>query len=672
VTDGRPLCGLRNHRMSTPSEIETQPTARGPRHPLRLLGLALALIFIGDLGAWWFKTDGGKVEVTGFKLPTENGQWITADLFRPKSATAKDPVPIVVVCPGFERSKETLDSYAIELARRGMAVVTIDPYNQGASSSTLERRSASVEGYGVIPMVEYIHGTPNLNYVDKTRIGATGYSAGGNAVLQSASVFGGRQGRPARRGQTKESAGARTGGAAERPAVSAPSKLAAVFVGGYVLTVTDTVLATVNSNVGMDYAFHDEGAYRNENKNADMRTAPEALRLVNSVLEKDQQVSSVEIGKVYGDPAKRTMRVVHNTPDNIHPLLPYDRDSIAHMVGFFTAAFNLRPAIDPSNQTWWLKELCTGVALIGALLFIVPFALLMLSLPWFDSLVHPVPPALPRQNPRAKVVFWTVFAFSALLACYLFVPMARATFAMFPTASAAQQTWWFPQRMNNAILLWAVANGAIGLLIFFLNYRLFGKRNGVVPGMLGLATTARELAKTFGLALIVFAAFYTLLFGSHAIFHTDFRFIFIAASAEFPSKMWVVALEYLPLFFIFYLANSIRVNAAGRFEGQREWVSLLVMGLGNSVGLLLILVIQYVCLARTGTVFWTGTTEGTVGRQDWIFINLLFGIVPMMFLLPYFHRFFFRLTGRVYLGPMVTCLIFIMMLLTETVCYIPL
>ena len=136
--------------------------------------------------------------------------------------------------------------------------------------------------------------------------------------------------------------------------------------------------------------------------------------------------------------------------------------------------------------------------------------------------------------------------------------------------------------------------------------------------------------------------------------------------------MLLVALEYVPLFFVFYLANSIRVNSASRFAGQREWVSLLIMGLGNSVGLMAILAIQYVCLARTGTVFWTGTIVGTVGRQDWIFINLLFGIIPMMFLLPYFNRWFFRLTGRVYLGPMVTGLIFIMMLLTSSVCYIPL
>ena len=593
-------------------------------------------------------------------------------MFRPKNATAKNPVPIVVVCPGFERSKETLDSYSIELARRGMAVITIDPYNQGASSSTQERRSASIEGYGVVPMIEYIFDTPNLNFVDKTRIGATGYSAGGNAVLQSAAVFGGRQGRAPRRTPAKEAGSARAAGTADRTAPAAASKVAAGFVGGYVLTMTDAVLATVNSNVGMDYARHDEGSYRNERGDADMRHAPEALRLVNSVLEKDQQVAEVEVGKVYGDCAKRTMRVVYNTPGNIHPLLPYDSRSIAHMVGFFATVFGLQPAISASDQTWLFKELFTLVSLVGALLMLVPLTRLLLGLPVFRGLVHPIPPALPRPGRQGQIAFWATFAFSAALACYLFVPMARATFVVFPAASAAQQTWWFPQRMNNAVLLWAVANGLVGLILFVLNYHFFGKKNGVVPEMLGLRTSVRELTATLGLALIVLAAFYGLLFATFGLFHVDFRFFFVAAAAEFPAKMLLVALEYLPLFFVFYLANSIRVNSASRFAGQREWVSLLIMGLGNSVGLIAIVAIQYGCLARTGAVFWTGTTEGTVGRQDWIFINLLFGIIPMMFLLPFFNRWFFRLTGRVYLGPMVTCLIFIMMLLTGTVSYIPL
>jgi dienelactone hydrolase len=627
-----------------------------------LLCISLMLIFIGNLGAFIVQSDGGKLDVVGIRIPTENGQWISADLLKPKSASAKNPVPLVVVCPGFERSKETMGSYSIELARRGIAVITIDPYNQGDSSSTQVRQSATMEGNGVVPMIEYIYDTPNLNYIDKTRIGAAGYSAGGNAVLQTASLFGARQAQALKRAQADDSDGGKTITNTEQLYARSENKLAAVFVGGFVMSMTEKVLTTVDANVGMDYAFFDEGAYRNARHDADMRKAPEALRLVNSVLAKDKKISEVAIGKIYGDPARRTMRVAHNTA-NIHPLLPYDHVSVANMIDFFTTAFNLGPSIPSSNQTWMIKELFTLLSMVGGFLFIIPFAALMLRLPAFRSLVHPVPPALPALRTKGKILFWMTFAFSAVLACYLFVPMSRATYVLFPAASAALQTWWFPQRINNAVLLWAVANGTIGIIVFFLTYKLHGKKNGVSPAMWGLKTNGKELIKTLCLALIIFAAFYVLVFASYGLFHTDFRFFFVSAAASFPTSMLTVSLEYFPLFFIFYFANSVRVNCASRFVGQKEWLSMLIMGLGNSVGLMMIMAIQYLYLYYTGTVFWT---------DEWLYINLLFGIIPMMFILPYFNRFFFRMTGKVYLGPLITCLIFIMMMLTSNVCYIPL
>ena len=392
-----------------------------------------------------------------------------------------------------------------------------------------------------------------------------------------------------------------------------------------------------------------------------MRTAPEALRLVNSARAKDSAVTSVEIGKVYGDAAARTMRVVYNTV-NIHPLLPYDQRSVAHMVDFFTTVFAVTTTAPSVAQVWWIKELCTLMALVGGLLFLVPFAAMLLKTPAFSALAKPVPAAQPQPGKTGKLIFWSLFTLSALIACFIFIPMVNATFVLFPTASGARQTWWFPQRINNAVLLWAVANGLIGLLIFWLTYRFHGRKNGVTPDMLGLRVTAGELWRTCLLALAVAGAFFALLFTVYGVFHTDFRFLFVSAPASFPRRMLLVALEYLPFFFIFYLANSIRVNAAGRFEGQREWVSMLVAGLGNSVGLMLILGIQYASFVSSGTVYWTA---------EWLFANLLFGIIPMMFLLPYFNRYFFRLTGRVYLGPMVMCLVFVMMMLTSNVCYIP-
>jgi hypothetical protein len=76
----------------------------------------------------------------------------------------------------------------------------------------------------------------------------------------------------------------------------------------------------------------------------------------------------------------------------------------------------------------------------------------------------------------------------------------------------------------------------------------------------------------------------------------------------------------------------------------------------------MILAIQYAHLAATGSVYWT---------KEWLYTNLLLGVTPMMFVLPFFNRHFFRITGKNYLGPMITCLVFVMMMLTGNVCYIP-
>jgi hypothetical protein len=121
-------------------------------------------------------------------------------------------------------------------------------------------------------------------------------------------------------------------------------------------------------------------------------------------------------------------------------------------------------------------------------------------------------------------------------------------------------------------------------------------------------------------------------------------------------------LVYAPFFFVFFLSNSVRANLSLRFSNTPQWRSLLLAGIGNSLGLLLILLVQYATFAMTGTVRWT---------EGWLYVNLLFAIVPTMFILPYFHRYFYLMTGRTLVGPLITCMIFIMILLSNTVCYLP-
>jgi hypothetical protein len=604
----------------------------------KLLWILLAIVVISSFGADQIQTAGGDIRVQSIKIPTQNGQWLVADLFRPLSATSDNPAPLVVVVPGFQRSKEALSNVAIELARRGIVAISIDPYAQGGSSASLSKRAATTEGYGMFAVVEYAAGTPNLNYIDKTRIGSTGHSAGGNAAIRGANFFG------------KEAQ--RTG---------QPSKLHSVFVSGYVLTLTENVLQDVRSNIGVSYAFYDEGAYRNELENADMRHAPESLRVVN--LGRDPgltAIDEVELGKYYGELADRTLRVVHNERI-LHPFQPYIIEATANQVEYFEKVFELETGTSSRYQTWYWKELFSLISLVAAVILLIPLGRALLRLPAFASLVHAIPPPLPKPSGRGRVLFWSLFALAALIACFSYIPMAELSQALFVKASTREQTWFFPQRMNNAVMMWAVLNGTVGFLMFWLTYRFHGKQHGVVPEMWGIQIARRDLLRTLLLAVTIFVLYYLLLFTMYYLFHVDYRFLFMGVRVFRPVEL-LLLLVYAPFFFIFFLSSSLRVNAAMRTEGQPEWKGMLLGGIGNSIGLLLIVVVQYVTFAVTGTVYWT---------EGWLYVNLLFAVVPMMFVLPYFNRYFFRMTGRIYLGPMVTCLVFIMILLTNTVVYLP-
>jgi hypothetical protein len=138
----------------------------------RILLVALTVLVLSGWLAARIQTDGGAIQLQSIKLPAQNGQWVVADLFRPRSATADNPAPFIVVIPGFQRSKEALSNVAIELARRGFVTASIDPYAQGSSSASLSRMAATTEGYGLFALVDYAASSENLNYIDRTKIGA--------------------------------------------------------------------------------------------------------------------------------------------------------------------------------------------------------------------------------------------------------------------------------------------------------------------------------------------------------------------------------------------------------------------------------------------------------------------------------------------------------------------
>ena len=606
----------------------------------KLFLYCLVVIILCSFFASLIQTSFGKVDVKLMNLKTPDGQNLVYDLYKPYIATENDKQPFIVVVPGFQRSKEALSNIAIELSRRGYVVALIDPYAQGMSSSSLSRLAATTQGYGMFALVNYAY-AENFSFVDINKIGSTGHSMGGNAAIRGADYFG-----------------------KEAIKSGKKSKLDSVYISGYVLTLRENILRDSKSNMGVSYALYDEGAFRNDLQGWDagnMKIAPESLRTVNSVLPKDKKVTEVELGKYYGEKSNNTLRVIFNE-ELLHPFQPYNKEATKNQLDYFDKVFGAPISINSQNQIWQYKEFFTLINMIVSLLMLIPIAKLFLGLNFFKEIVKDIPASLPEQTSKSKMIFWTIFFLSAFIACISFIPMVDAAKILFHESANRELTWFFPQRMNNSVMLWAAFNGSIGLVIFFLSYYFFGRHHGVNKNSWGLQINKVELFKTIMLGLSIFICYYLILYFVYFLFHVDYRFWFMGVRI-FQSEMLLVLVMYFPLFFIFFFSNSLRVNGAMRFKNQSEWKSRLIAGFANSLGLMMIIIIQYVTFAWTGTVFWT---------TNWLSVNLLFGIVPMMFILPYFNRVFFQLTGRVYLGPIVTCLIFIMILSTNTVVYLPL
>ena len=417
---------------------------------MKNLLICLSIIILTSLAASNVQSNFGKVDVTTMTLPTQDGQHLVYDWYKPKTVSKENKAPFIAIIPGFQRSKEALSNFAIELARRDIVVALIDPYAQGLSSSSKQNRSATKEGYGMFALVNHVHANESFNYIDKARIGTTGHSMGGNAAIRGADLFG-----------------------REAKLLNQDSKLHSIYISGFVLTLRDNILKNIQSNAGVSYALYDEGGFRNELSGWDstnMKIAPESIRFINwGIHGSSEGETEVEIGKFYGSLDDRSLRIVHNEP-LLHPFQPYNFEAMQNQLEFFEKSFQLNPKISSSNQIWHWKELMTLISMIASLVMLLPLTRVLLNLPFFMDIKKPVPPALPPTGKKGRIIFWSLFFIGAGIACVTFIPMVEVAKILFPEASSRELTWFFPQRMNNSVMLWATFNGLVGFILFFGEY----------------------------------------------------------------------------------------------------------------------------------------------------------------------------------------------------------
>jgi len=673
-----------------------------------VLCASLLTIGVASFTAQLFETSAYSVEVKDFTL-TEDNSYVygmtpingrthpvpcdyisySATIYSPKTATAENPAPCIFVMPGFTRTKATMAQYAIEYSRRGAVVVVIDPNSQGDSTydgyqydangnllydedgKPLQTASTSVAN-GLTYFVHYFYtDTDDYPFIDRNRFGAIGHSAGGGDVVTTAAELAGTS--------------------------YETSVLKSIYISGYIKTSAANKYAKLRCNAAQSYAYYDEGAFRYQ---SDV-TAPEVInrRFINEVNGSNNGYESVAIDYPYGSMEEGTYRIVHRENTN-HCFEMYDRTSIVNTISFFSESLGIGSGIANDSLTWLGKEISNGAAFAASFVFYAALSGVLLGIPFFAKIKgkkadtvfttgetdviasrpEETKPATKKNRFRGKATLWGTTLFSAILACLDYIPLAHLSMHWFPDAASNTFTFFFPARMFNAVLLWGVINGLIGIVLFFgvtliedLVELIKAKREGRKPvydwsKFKPLKMNLPELGIMLLLSAIVFALYYFVVQLNVWVFHQDFRFLLLSAS-PINARFFVTWLEYFPLLFLFYFSNSLKVNISFGHQGWKEWEVYLAGIIANSIGLVFILFINYVAFFHTGVPYYG--YWGSDNREVWLYINMVFGVAIMMAILPAMNRILYKQSKNIYYAALVNVMIFVMMSLTATVSYIP-
>lgn len=569
------------------------------KNPRRLLLIALLLILVGGLTAWWTQTDGGSITIKDVRWVAPSGTQMSALLYIPEGVSPDNPAPGIVAIHGYINSRETQDGFAIEFARRGYVVLAPDQTGHGYSDPP-----AFADGFGGINALAYMH---TLNFVDQDNIGLEGHSMGGWASAIAAGVF--------------------------------PDGYKSIVLAG---SSTGTFGAPDGTpewprNFALIFSRWDEFSQL-------MWGSAVPAEIVNT--EKLQTVfgtdSPVEVGKLYGSIEDGTARKLY-MPRTTHPGDHLSTVAIGDAVEWFQMTLDGGNGMDPSSQIWYWKEIGTLLAAIGMVLLLFPVGAMLLNTNYFSELAEE-----PAESKAGSGIGWWIPALITLL----LGPLTLFTFKGFFDTWGWEANAWFPENITTQVIIWTTLLGVITIVLLLLwHYVLNRKANGTGDNY-GLTWDRTldwgKIGKSFLLAFLVLGAGYVTLLLSDFFFKTDYRF-WVFAIKPMNRLQLRVAVPYLVFFAFYFLTLGIVLFAQLRKDDWSMGKAMLVNIGILMLGYLGLIIYQYVPLLSGGTL---------ANADESLWSIIAFQFLPLMTIAAAIYTYFNRKTGHVYVaGFMVSMLI---------------
>lgn len=617
---------------------------KGNKGSGKYLIIALVLILISMVGASLVQTSGGKVEVKDLRWETPSGKQMSALLYIPENVTEENPAPGIVTSHGWYNNREMQDLNFVELSRRGYVVMSIDMYGHG-NSEAVPAEDWSINGTGMYDAVELM---ADLPYVDTENIGVTGHSNGARAANWSVLV------------DNEKSE--------DEQLISSVLLIAndAMYTNDpgeplyYSLRNADQEYANVygTRDVGIIAAQYDEFFFRSIDEDGNVTPPREyihtdyAQSFLNFGVDPNVEGEERVAGSFYEEEINGEIvsRIIH-TPNQIHPWNHFSSTVVGDTIDYFEKTLSVPNPIDASSQTWQVKVGFNLIGLIGFFMFIVSFTKVMLNTRAFESLKSTKERvASPKPVGKGNLWFWGGLIVSAIISGWSYIALYNW--------SVENRPDFFPQIQVFYIGMWSLVMGIVTLVILFLSYKLFNKKQGLNLRDAGVLISGRTLIKTIVLAITVSVSAFALVFIADYFFKTDFRIWVLTVKAFTPDKL-IIILKYLPMFLAFYIVNSIAVNSFNYVaNGKKEWVNTAILAIFNGLSAAVIIAIQYIHFFIKGEIYFTNQSP-LIGI--WLFAIVI--IIPLAAIVT---RKIYRVTNNPYLGGIIYAIIVTVMMATNT------
>jgi pimeloyl-ACP methyl ester carboxylesterase len=545
------------------------------RWSLAILGVVL--ILAGGLLAHFTQTaDGIRIEDVRFK--GAKGNTMSALLYIPPNATPQIPAPGILAVHGYINSRETQDGFAIEFARRGYVVLALDQTGHGYSDPP-----AFANGFGGPDGLAYLR---SLEFVDKNNIGLEGHSMGGWTVLAAATA--------------------------------APNDYKSMVLEGSSTGKPFAADGTPNwpRNVALVFAQYEEFSTLmwGVDLARDVTQSPKLWALFGTQ-------GPVEPGKVYGDIAQGTARVLY-TPAITHPAEHISHEAIGYSLDWFAKTLQGGTPRPVDDQIWFRKEIGTLIALIGFVALLIGAFDALLEAPMYSRLRLPeiADGTMPEHTAASGRRWTTAFILSAFIPALTYYP-AFALGGTFVKPSA-----FLPQGITNQILVWAVINGLITLALMRFAPKRASRSGIVVPSVV--------------IAIASVAIGYAALWLADLAFKIDFRF-WIVALKLMSAKQFLIFLIYLVPFTAFFVIALHVLHRNFSTMAAPRGALYLTNVLALTLGFIVLVGGQYAILWLTGKLFNPLPDPGFVPLSTIVAIQF----VPLLAICAVIATFTWRRTG---------------------------